>query len=246
MMGLFQRKDATAHRRRRLQIAPRQLLGTSSRSKGRRCAGFTFKELIVVLVLLLVFGGLLLPLFNRAKRKAQRISCISNFKQIGTAFRLWAGDFGGTNELYSTQVSTNSGGAMEPLIRGEVWPVFQLMSNELNVTRVLICPADTRVAAPGFDRLRNTNLSYFLNRDAGQEVPETLLTGDRNLESAGRPVPAGQLTLTTNLPIGWTTKQHNLAGNVGFADGSVRQLSNEDLRDFLRRQQSPTNRIVIP
>jgi prepilin-type processing-associated H-X9-DG protein len=217
--------------------------------KHRRCAAFTFKELIVVLVLvpvLLVLTGLLLPPRTKAKKKAQRINCVNNLKQIGTGFRLWAIEFGGTNELHPTQISTNSGGAMELLVRQEVWPVFQVMSNELNTPKILICPADVRQVAPDFARLRNTNLSYFVSRDARQDSPGSLLTGDRNLEVAGRPVPAGRLTLTTNQATGWTTNQHNHAGNVGLADGSVQQVSNARFQVFLISQQVATNRLVIP
>jgi competence protein ComGC len=258
MIGAFQRKDQERQRTAALQAASapshrlpsalRQPLGTPSRSKARRCAGFTFKELIVVLVLVpvLMVVGLLLPPRTKAKKKAQRINCVNNLKQIGTGFRLWAMDFGGTNELYPTQVSTNSGGAMELLVRGGVWPVFQVMSNELNMPKILICPADTRQAASGFEFLRNTNLSYFVSRDARQDFSDSLLTGDRNLDIASRPVPAGRLTLTTNQAFGWTTNQHIHAGNVGLADGSVQQLSKPRFQEFLRQQQLATNRIVIP
>ena len=35
---------------------------------------------------------LLLPALARAKKKAQRINCVNNLKQVGLAFRLWGGD----------------------------------------------------------------------------------------------------------------------------------------------------------
>jgi hypothetical protein len=290
MIGLFQRKDAKAQRRKGWQTLPSwsagfsplqhwfhsrprlfaasfpeqplkrtevrgahndrsptlcQLLGMPLRPEARQCAGFTFKELIIVVVLVPVLLLVTGVLFH-AKPTAKAINCINNVKQIGCGFRLWAGDFGGANELYPAQISTNSGGAMELLAAGEVWPVFQAMSNDLATPKVLICPADTRKAAAGFGSLRNTNLSYFVSRDAGQVFPESVLIGDRNLEVVGAPVPASRLTLTTNQAFGWTTNQHIRAGNVGLADGSGQQMSNARFQDFLRQQQPATNRIVIP
>ena len=74
----------------------------------------------------------------------------------------------------------------------------------------------------------------------------SLLTGDRNLEVAGRPVPAGRFTLRTNQLAGWTESFHNRCGNVGLGDGSAMQLSNARFREFLINQQVATNRLVIP
>jgi hypothetical protein len=217
---------------------------TLPRTSRRRA--FTLKELVIVIAATVVLAGLLLPPLSSAKKKAPRINCINNLKVVGTAFRLWAGDFGGTNEFYPTQVSTNSGGAAELVQRGEVWPVFQVMSNELNTPKILRCPTDTRPVAANFSTLRNTNLSYFVGRDAGASQPNSLLTGDRNLEVAGRPVPVGRFTLRTNQLAGWTVSFHNRCGNVGLGDGSAMQLSNARFREFLINQQVATNRLVIP
>ena len=43
---------------------------------------------------------------------------------------------------------------------------FQVMSNELSTPKILVCPADTRVAAANFVRLKNQNVSYFVGLEA--------------------------------------------------------------------------------
>jgi type II secretory pathway pseudopilin PulG len=217
-------------------------------AKRHRCAAFTFKELVVVLSVALFLGGVILPVARQARDKARRISCISRHKQMGTAFRLWAGDYGSSNkfERYPTRAPTNTGGAQEWVVQGQVWPVFQLMSNELNTPRILVCPSDTRRVAASFIALRNTNLSYFVSLDADESQPEALLAGDRNLEAGGTPLPPGIATLTTNQPVGWTKAQHRQCGNVSLADGSAQQLSNARLQEVLANQPGGTNRIVIP
>jgi type II secretory pathway pseudopilin PulG len=225
--------------------APTQPQNGSQRSKARRCAGFTFKELIVVLAVMgfLLLAGLVLQGLPAESKKARRIGCLMNLKQVGTSFRLWAGD----NLTFPTQVSTNRGGALELADGGEVWAVFRVMSNELNTPKILYCPADTRQEATNFGLLQNTNVSYFVMLDAIPERPGSLLIGDRNLELAGKPVPAGRLELRAGERVRWTKAQHNLCGNIGLADGSAQQLSSAGLQEFLRQQQPlATNRIVIP
>jgi hypothetical protein len=73
------------------------------------------------------------------RRKAQRLNCVNNLKQIDISFRLWIGDQG---DKYPTQVSTKYGGVMELAATGNVAAVFQVMSNELSTPKVLFCPAD--------------------------------------------------------------------------------------------------------
>jgi len=60
-----------------------------SRSKN---TGFTLIELLVVIAIIAILAALLLPALSAAKEKAQRTSCLNNFKQLGLALNMYATD----------------------------------------------------------------------------------------------------------------------------------------------------------
>lgn len=203
---------------------------------------FTLPSLLIIIAILLILVAMLLPALAAAKRKAQRISCVNNLKQVGLAERVWAVDH---NDKYPMAVSTRKGGTLEFVPGGNAFRHYQVLSNELLVTKLLICPSDQRMPAVKFQDLQNKNLSYFIGLDATNSKPRMLLTGDRNIESDTPPVHT-ILQLTPNSSARWTEAMHNNQGNVGLSDGSVQQLSTPRLNELVKHTDGSLNRIALP
>jgi prepilin-type N-terminal cleavage/methylation domain-containing protein len=219
----------------------------------KQTKAFTLIELLVVIAIIAILAALLLPALAAAKRKAQRINCISNLKQVGIAFRLWEGDNG---DRYPMAVQTAFNGAKEKIYAAGVAPsagygltnVFVVMSNELSTPKILVCPSDSsRNYQTNFAMLaqNNLNMSYFVCGDAAETYPQMILDGDRNIGTSTTQNSPALNTNSVNSPAtfqwppganwwAWTAvDMHLRVGNLGMADGSAQQVTVAGLQTAL-------------
>jgi competence protein ComGC len=225
----------------------------------RDVSAMTFIEMLVVIVMVVVMATLLLPLLARAKARSPRIACVDNLKKIGTAYRVWEEDHG---DLRPSQQPVSKGGWGDFLINADqgviCWTNYAIMANELGQNpKLLVCPADKRIAAVDFatNFKDNTHLSYFVGASANGFFPQSIQGGDRNLGNG--PVAArdygfspkhgkgNDVAISVSGPVSWSLKMHSSeyaagAGNILLGDSSAQQVTSLNFNQNWLRNADPT------
>lgn len=121
--------------------------------KQKSDGAFTLAELLVVIATVGILVLLPISALAISKSASARLECVSNLKQIGVAFRLWANN---NADRFPMRVSASNGG---PNFQGNVnssstfagtgglpatalWTMFSVMSNELSAPKILYCPTE--------------------------------------------------------------------------------------------------------
>src|SRR5437016_8242728 len=122
-------------------------------------AALTLVEVLVVIGVVGMLFAVFMPALLDRPVKASRIVCINHLKQIGLSFRIFANDH---HEKFPMEIPVRDGGTKEIVEFGLVLPHLLVISNELTVPKLLICPSDRRTAASDFGELREGHISYFV------------------------------------------------------------------------------------
>lgn len=85
----------------------------------RHQRGFTLIELLVVIAIIAILAAILFPVFAKAREKARQTSCLSNCRQLGTAFLSYAQDYDEKLPGMPFGAAKPGGGSYWPW---ELWP----------------------------------------------------------------------------------------------------------------------------
>jgi prepilin-type N-terminal cleavage/methylation domain-containing protein/prepilin-type processing-associated H-X9-DG protein len=199
----------------------------------KACRAFTLIELLVVIAVIAILAAMLLPALNRAKARAQAISCRNNLKQWGLATQLYATD----HEDFLPKDGSASGSSTDEgwyidLPRALGLPTYAEMRWRTNAAidpgnSIWICPSNPR-------RSNGNNLfHYCLNENVNGTGSDNQvkLTSIRQpsamvwlFDNGGLAPVAQQNNVHTNL--------HNQGAQFVFLDGHVQRFRNTAYWDF--------------
>jgi len=126
-------------------------------------AAFTLVELLVVVAIVGVLAAILVPVASRARRVALETTSLSNLRQLGVGFRLYAEDHRGAFPRTSHDDVTGA----------RSW-VHTLRPYLGDVDEVRVCPLDARAAEVRALRLSSYALNDWLTPEPGAFGPGDL------------------------------------------------------------------------
>src|SRR5436190_2239992 len=103
----------------------------------RTCYGFTLVELLVVIGVIALLIGMLLPALNKARGAARATQCLSNLRQMGTAWTMYLSDSKGRLPE-SVWSSAPAGADLDTFVWNNFW--FGLLNRYKVNGSQLLCP----------------------------------------------------------------------------------------------------------
>jgi prepilin-type N-terminal cleavage/methylation domain-containing protein len=219
------------------------------KSDPKTAGGITLVEMLVVIAVIAILAALLLPVISASNRKAQRITCTSNLRQIALGVRLYSDDSHDASPSPGAEATTTNIGGLYFGYKALMKNYVGLKSASSPQDQLFVCPADAFFpsffltnAWPWYyarKRFHNQDFSDFssyvfnggdnvtrTNKKWNVVIPRPGLTGVK-LSSVKRPARTA-LVSEGSAPGSWSWHEpsryvlfNNARNVVSFVDGHV-------------------------
>ncbi|MFO8079574.1 MAG: DUF1559 domain-containing protein [Armatimonadota bacterium] len=193
-----------------------------------RSTGFTLIELLVVIAIIAILAAILFPVFAQAREKARQASCLSNIKQINTAWHMYAQDY--DERVVPIWTRTEPGNGWQ---YGQNWP-YMLLPYTAN-SDIYTCPSYADSTWDGGLLYRGSNnggygqnhmLGYPFRDGRTMYKPLTLAEID---EPARTLVHGDTGRANAVLYSSYVPDRHSGHANVSFADGHAKAFLQREI-----------------
>ncbi|HAZ62987.1 MAG TPA: hypothetical protein DCZ72_05170 [Armatimonadetes bacterium] len=126
----------------------------------RHRRAFTLIELLVVIAIIAILAAILFPVFAKAREKARASACVSNLKQIGTAFMQYCQDYDERTCPEWDQINPGGLPMLTPDGKWCQWGFDWRLQPYMKSREIFHCPSDRNIGiktrGAGLGRRRTT------------------------------------------------------------------------------------------
>ncbi len=216
-----------------------------------RVSGFSLMELCVVVASIGVLVALLFPIYGTIRDKGLQAQCVSQLRQIGIAFHLYAADnrntlptmvYGNSHANKGQPIPATYGYAAQPFISRLLAPPYDISpqaKNTLKDARMLFCPAAKRPNGSRFKLpdtpaiLGSPTIPYigysFIYIDTTVGYAANLYKDYDNLRIGKSPHNPPLLWCFTPRYFAAAGTAHRNLSNVLYLNGNVRALTHAEI-----------------